>query len=230
MNKFDIHIYGMHSRDEMISKTVLKLGLSYDNVHYDDRPNGGAMLYTAKKAWFAPVGEDVTHRIALADDVEVCDGFLEICKQIIDTHPNDIISLFPSDFVLKTPAIEGIDTPYIETKKLAGCAIIMPVKYINPCFDYIRTIFNDECDDEIGITSFALNSGIRILTTVPSTVQHISNYSLMRNCAFEFRTVYYDKTPIADWQNKKVVKYLFKEWFFSNNGKKRQDNEIIIIS
>lgn len=227
MSKLDIQVYGMHTRDDMIARTVHKLDLSYDNVHYDDRPNGGPMLHTCKKAWLAPIANDVTHRIAIADDVEVCDDFMNICRQIIDTHPDDIVSLFPSDFIHKTPAIENTGTPYIETRKLAGCAIIMPTKYIIPCFNYIKETFNDECDDEIGISSFAIAHNIRIITTVPATVQHISNYSLMRNKPFEFKTFYYNVNPVANWRNKKVVRYMFREWFFSNKGKRRENDGIV---
>ena len=228
MNKIDVQIYGMHVRDDMIANIVDKLELSYDNVHYDDRPNGGPMLYTCKKAWLAPIPNDVTHRVALADDVEVCDGFWDICEQIANTHPDSIISLFPADFIRKTFEIENMDTPYIEAKKLAGCAIIMPVKYIKPCFEYIKTVLNDECDDEIGISSFAINNGVRIITTIPATVQHISNYSLMQQCPFECRTVYYEQNPVANWGNKKVIKYSFKEWFFSNHGKQRATDGTVV--
>jgi hypothetical protein len=40
----------MHSRDAMIKNLQTKLGISDNNIYYDDRPNGGLALYTAKKA------------------------------------------------------------------------------------------------------------------------------------------------------------------------------------
>jgi hypothetical protein len=80
MINFDIHIYGVHERDDMINSTAEKLGLGCKNIHYDDREERGLMMYTAKKAWLAPIPEGITHRIALADDVEVCDNFKEICE------------------------------------------------------------------------------------------------------------------------------------------------------
>lgn len=51
----DIHVYGVHERDNMITTTKTKLNLSDEHIHYDDRPGGGLMMYTAKKAWLAPV-------------------------------------------------------------------------------------------------------------------------------------------------------------------------------
>ena len=90
----DIHIYGVHARDEMIHDTVGKLSIPSENIHYDDRPNGGDLIYTAKKAWLSPVPAGVTQRIVLQDDVQVCDDFLAIAKKIAEAHPKDIISFF----------------------------------------------------------------------------------------------------------------------------------------
>lgn len=228
MSKIDIHVYGMHSRDDMIKDTVDKLGLSYDNVHYDDRPDGGLMMYTAKKAWLASVSDDVTHRVALADDVEVCNGFWEICERIISAHPDAIISLFPFEFMEKTPAIEELNTPYISCSILSGCAVIMPVKYIKPCFDYVKAVFNDNCADDEGIQAWAEHAGIQILTTIPSTVQHIGDISIANKKSPVRRTCYYDANPAAEWDNKDVVRVVKREWFFSNNGKRRT-NEFEVV-
>lgn len=224
MGKIDIHVYGVHERDDMIAATVTKLGLSYDNVHYDDRPERGLMMYTAKKAWLAPIPNGVTHRVALADDVEVCDGFLEICEQIIETHPDAVVSLFPYEFMKRIPAIENADTPYFKCNVLSGCAIIMPVKYIEPCFDYVKAVFDDNCADDEGIQAYAESRGLLMLTTVPATIQHIGDDSVAFPGRFVRRTVYYDVAPKVDWSNPTVMQYVEKEWFFSNHGKRRSDS------
>lgn len=229
MTKIDIHIYGVHERDDMITATVNKLGLGYDNVHYDDRPERGLMIYTAKKAWLAPVPDGITHRVALADDVEVCDGFLEICEQIVATHPDKIISLFPYEFMQRNPLIEGYDTPYFKCNILSGCAIIMPVQYIKPCFDYVKAVFDDICADDEGIQAYAEARGIGMLTTIPATIQHIGDDSIANvGCPIR-RTVYFQKNPIADWSNNTILKYTPREWFFSNHGKKRENDGIVTI-
>lgn len=229
MSKIDIHVYGVHERDAMIDNTVNKLGLSYDNVHYDDRPERGLMMYTAKKAWLAPIPEDVTHRVALADDVEVCDGFWEICEQIVDAHPDKIISLFPYEFMKRNPLIEGYDTPYLKCSILSGCAIIMPVQLIKPCFNYVNAVFEDVCADDEGIQAYAEARGIAMITTVPSTVQHIGDDSIANVGCIIRRTEYYDENPKADWSNKDILNYTKKEWFFSNKGKKRENDGIVTL-
>ena len=225
----DVHVYGVHERDDMISATISKLNLSKDCVHYDDRPGGGLMMYTAKKAWLSSVGEGVTHRVALADDVEVCDGFLDICNEIAEAHPKSIISFFPYEFMKKNPEIENLDTPYLKAHILSGCAIMMPVEYIEPCFAYVKKRFNDICADDEGNQAWADANGVEILTTIPSIIQHIGDDSIANKGCFIRRTVYYDKDPKADFANKKVMEYRLKEWFFSNHGRPRENKGVLTI-
>ena len=219
----DIHVYGMHARDTMIANLVSKLNIPEENIHYDDRPDGGLMIYTAKKAWLAPVAKGVTHRVALADDVEVCDGFREICEKIAATHPNDIISFFPFEFMHHNSDLDMLDTPYLKTMSLFGAAIMMPIKYIEPCFAHIKICYDDRCADDDGIMSYAMLHDIRVLTTIPATVQHIGDVSLITPNAEIRRTIYFDQKANADWTNKKVVMYKRPEWFFSNHGKIRSN-------
>lgn len=219
----DIQVYGMHVRDEMIANLRTKLNLPEENIHYDDRPNGGMVIYTAKKAWLAPVPEGVTHRIALADDVDVCNGFLQIAERIAAARPNDIISFFPYEFRDGNPDLEGIDTPYIQTMSLFGPAIMMPVQHIKPCFDWIEEQFHDNIADDEGIHAYARMMGIRVVTTVPSTVQHIGDESIVTPGMPIRRTVYFSENVAADWDSKKLLRYDRPEWFFSNKGKMRKN-------
>lgn len=224
----DVHIYGVHARESMIRNTKCKLGIPDECIHYDDRPNGGWMIYTAKKAWLAPIPKGFSHRIALADDVEVCDGFMDICKQIAETHPRHIILFFPYEFMSRNPQIEGLDTPYFKAHILSGCGIMMPVEYIEPCFDFIREKFNDECLDDFAIQTWAQAVGVPILTTVPALLQHIGNESIANKGCFIRRTVYYDEHTEANWSSKKIMDYRIREWFFSNKGKQRKEKGVLV--
>ena len=223
----DIHVYGMHVRDDMIKNLKEKLYLADDCIHYDDRPNGGIMIYTAKKAWLAPVQDGITHRVALADDVDVCDDFWNIAEQIAATRSDDIISFFPYEFRDENPDLEVLDTPYVKTISLFGAAIMMPVKYIVPCFNYIKEHFDDNIADDDGIMSWAMNNGIKIITTIPATVQHIGDESIITPGMKIRRTVYYDKNASADWKSKKLMEYQRPEWFFSNHGKIRHNKGVL---
>lgn len=223
----DIQVYGVHARDAMIDNLVTKLDLNRQNVHYDDRPNGGMVLYTAKKAWLAPVPDGATHRIALADDTDVCEGFMDIAAQIAEVHPDDIISFFPLEFMERNPDIEGLDTPYFRAHYLMGAAIMMPVKYLEPCFDWIKKEFDDQIEDDDGIQRWADQAGVRILTTIPATVQHIGDDSILDPGRKIRRTVYFDEHPQADWGSQKVAFYRMSEWFFSNHGKRRKNKGVL---
>ena len=167
MSKIDVQVYGVHDRDEMIANLLNRLNVGYDCVHYDDRLGGGMTIYTAKKAWLAPLQDGQTHRVALADDVEVCKNFWNICEQIADAHPTKIISLFPYEYMNRVPQIEGQSTPYVRANILSGCAIMMPVEYIEPCFEYVKAVFDDNCADDEGIQAWANQRGIPIITTIP---------------------------------------------------------------
>lgn len=217
----DIQVYGVHTRDAMIMQLTAKLSIPLDCVHYDDRPNGGLMIYTAKKAWLAPVPDGVTHRVALADDVDVCDNFADICEQIATAHPEDIISFFPYEFRSYNPALENLPTPYLQTSSLFGAAIMMPVKHIAPCFDHIKRVYDDNCADDDGIMSYVRENDLRVLTTIPATVQHIGDKSLITPNAKIRRTVYFDPMAKANWGCQTVMRYQRPEWFFSNRGKIR---------
>lgn len=216
---FDMHIYGTPSRDNFIIPLSSALDIPPQNIHYDDRPNGGPILYMSKKAWLADIPPDITHRIVFQDDVEVCHNFVDIALQIAANHPKDIISFFPFNFQRSNPKIEGLDTPYFIAATLSCPAVMMPVEYIEPCFHYIDTRFGENVDDDWAIQEWARHAGVRILTTIPAIVQHIGDVSVANKMAPVRRTVYYDSNPQANWDSKKVMNWRVDEWFFSNHGK-----------
>ena len=220
MNKIDIRIFGVHSRESMILATAQKLSLSEDHVHYDDRPNGGSVMYTAKKAWLAEIPDGVTHRVVLSDDVEVCNGFAEICTQMVNAHPDDVITLFPYPFMYRQPGLERLLTPYVLSNTLSGCGIIMPVKYIIPCFEWIDEHYINPQEDDYHIQRWAIANSIQMLTTIPAILQHIGDDSIFNPQAPIRRTDYYEENPIADWNSSIVAVIPVKEWFFYNHGKR----------
>lgn len=225
----DIHIYGIHSRDSMIKVMTAKLDILPSAIHYDDRPNGGSILYTAQKAWLADIPDDVTHRIVFQDDVETCDNFKAVVTQIAETHPKDIIGFFPFNFQDRISQIEGQDTPYFLANPLSACGIMMPVEYIQPCFNYISEHFGEDVDDDYAIQEWARHAGVRVLTTIPALIQHIGDESIANKGAGIRRTVYYQKNPQANWSSKKVLHWRELEWFFSNHGKRRPDKGVLEI-
>ena len=106
---------------------------------------------------------------------------------------------------------------------LSACGIIMPIEYIQPCFNYIKQRYNDTCDDDYGIRDWAIHNGVQIITTIPALVQHLGDDSIANKGSPIRRTVYYKQNPKANWASQKVMQYQIPEWFFSNHGKMRTD-------
>ena len=60
-----------------------------------------------------------------------------------------------------------------------------------------------------------------------SLVQHIGDISIANKGCQVRRTVYYEDRPVANWSCEKILRYVQKEWFFSNHGKKREHGGVV---
>ena len=213
--KLAFKIYGVLQRINIIKSIADQININSNDIYLDDRPNGGDALYTAKKAYLSDTG-DATHLVVFQDDVELCNDFINICEQIIAAHPDKIVSLFPFDYQMYSNQCENIGTPYLSVDIMSGCGVIMPVQYIEPCFDYIKSEFDDKIEDDMGIKKWAEHAGVDIITTIPATIQHIGDRSILNKYRPIQRTYYFEKNPIADWSNQNVWKKpKIKEKFFS---------------
>ena len=176
--KYDIRIMAHPSRKEMVKNILGQLGMSEDIVIYDDRKFGGDAIYTAEKAWKSPFTEnDITHRIILQDDIILADNFLEKCKDIVNTVPDNPISL-SNTFIAGLPEYKYKSCCYFITHEIWGVGIIMPIKYIEPCWNWINSQKGTDnyckCDD-IMIMRYFESQNINAYTTIPCLVQHISD-------------------------------------------------------
>ena len=206
-------IYGMHSRDAMITDLKKQLDIDDSSIYYDDRPNGGLAIYTAKKAWLSPIEIGETHRVVFPDDAMVCDDFCNISEKIVKTHPDAIISLFCWEGRYKNEEFEHLSSPYLESRFVIGCGIIMPVQYIKPCFDWVKETYNDDIADDAAIQYWAENNNIQIITTIPSLVQHLGDDSILTSNAPIRKSAYFSKQPVADWTNNEVLRMPTSECF-----------------
>ena len=66
MSTLDVHIFGVRERKHMLEATAVKLGIDKAHIHYDDRPNGGSVMYTAKKAWLADIPNEITRQYRIS--------------------------------------------------------------------------------------------------------------------------------------------------------------------
>lgn len=203
--KIEYRIYGVRAREECIRRNQSILGIPDSQVIFDDRKKGGDVMYTARKAWMRPCAEDITHLCVMQDDIELCNGFKDILSKIVSARPYDVISLFPWNYQQYNPLLDGLDTPYIYTSQMSGCAIIMPVGYVKPCFSFIYDNYYDKIGDDIGIDRWLESKRKKGITTIPATIQHIGDDSLLCPGCRIRRTIYYSKDPVANWENTEAV-------------------------
>lgn len=195
----DIKIMGCKERKENIERIVDKLFLQQSDVCYDEDRNP---LHTAIKAWNQEFTSDITHRVLLQDDIELCKDFIDICNRIVKTHPDKVIALFPFDTI--NIDFEINETPFYDLKILSGAGIICPTIYIESFVKYANE-FPYKDKDNWTLYYFCKKNNIRMIQTVPALIQHIGDFSLYENLYDETR-----RTPVfsgqkeVDWENKKI--------------------------
>ena len=198
----DIRIMAHPSRRENVRKILSKLSLQENVVIWDDRENGGDAMYTAKKAWTSPVPNGCTHRLVLQDDIEICDNFIDIVEQISIKNTSQIVSLFHCE------KYED-DIRYISTRRLWGCAIMMPVSFIPLCWEYIEHIpekpwCGDNAEtimrhDNDCIALWSIDNSIPVINTFPSLVQHIGDDSLVGIKEKRIAQDFIKSPPLTGW-------------------------------
>lgn len=224
--KIDIQIIGVRARQEMINNTLKALNLSEDIVMYDDRPNGGACLYNAKRVYRKPIPEGVTHRVILADDVQVCNNFVDICTQIVNAHPDALIGLFPFFFMKQSDYADNLKTPYVKSMMAAGMGMIIPVKYIDECVDWIERTLPEDYPEDGAVSTWCRMHNVSIINTVPAVIQHIGDDSILTPGASIRRTVYFTENPVADWTCKNVAPpEPGPETLFANYWRKKRERQ-----
>ena len=198
----------------MIKKTVEKLGLDWNDVVFDDRETGGDAYYTARKAFLSALESGAEHAIILQDDIEVCNNFREIASEIIETHPDKIIALFPCDKWVDGRLAYRRElvgkTPYVRNNwYTTGCGFILPIKYIPKLLEHwdYECKSNPKFTEDSSLFKWALLNRIMILNTVPALVQHLGNESLVSGARAKIRiTKHYKENPIANWKSKTIIK------------------------
>lgn len=195
-DNISVRIFGVPERMEWIERNQSLLRLGAENIFVDYEHSG--CVPTARKAWLKETDKEFV--MVLADDVELCDYFVYCCKAIVSTHPNDIISLFPIQF-LKASSIHipPMQSPYVTTSLLSGCGIIMRTEYVKPCVESWSPTING---DDTNIKRWADQNGIGIITTIPATIQHIGDESVFDKSRSIGRTDFFKKNPLeANWYN-----------------------------
>ena len=212
----DFKIVAVRERQEMAESLRDALGLTGADIVYDDREGGGNPYQPTKEAWLKPHAEGVTHRVVLNEDVQTCEGFKQICEQLALVHPDSAFSLFTMELNGEEydSFVADLQTPYVDAGSvLWGCAIMMPLEIVQDCFQYIDLVYDPETVHEsFGIHDFLRRKNVRIMTTIPGTVQHIGDNSVYDPELPVRRSTRFEENPDTDWTSTEVAKAPAPEW------------------
>lgn len=202
----DIRIMACPKRAENVNKLLQKLDLPEEAVTWDDRPEGGDAMYTARKAWLHPMPENAAHRLVLQDDVDVCENFKEVVEKIVKSHPKRVLSLI--NFLQPSNHPNYNNTPYYRVFNMAGCAIVMPKEIIEPCMQWCDESTDEvlKPHDDLMISKYCREHNQMMVTVIPCIVQHPDDDSLFdKTYAWKRTSLMYDEHADADWKNKSIL-------------------------
>ena len=201
---FNIKIMSVPERINMSQELCKMLNLSIDNICVDVFHNGP--LFNQIQCLQNMVQSNVSHVIILQDDALPCDNFQEICDNIIQSHPNDVIGLFPYDFLDDEVQIDKNSvSPYYDVGKLSGVGVIIPTIYVEHYLKYLKQNgdkFNRQ--DDLALYSFCKENNIQMLQTVPAVVQHIGDQSIFDKKNSIRRSKYFYQDNNIDWLSKEI--------------------------
>lgn len=198
--------YGHPSRKAMMDDLQRSIGLKDSEIFFDDGLGNGYTLYVARKAWLSPKNPDETHRCVMQEDIKVCEDFKEIVQKMCESHPDDVISLYPYEYMNRYPISRFTkDTPYYIAGCISGCGIVMPTKYIDRCFNWLSMEWKNKVHDDLGIKFWCDNANVRYLFTIPSTIQHIGDSSIVSPTSGVRRTIHFIEKPVANWSSQEVI-------------------------
>ena len=202
MSNIDVRVFGVPERMGWIEEKKSILNLPDENIFIDYNHVGCAPM--ARLAWLKETDKPFT--MVLSDDAELCNNFMSYCERVARAHPRAIISLFPFQFVKPVPGSKlPTKSPYVLTKTLSGCGIMMRTEYVKPC---IYSWHPDAKGDDTSIQAWAEKQRIKILTTLPALIQHVGDVSVCDPTRVLGRTPYFDKNPTnVDWDSKYVTSW-----------------------
>ena len=173
----DIHIYACEKRRANAERLAKLLNAE---LHWDtsDLPTPyERYIINCKSAWLAPMPKKLTHRIVLADDADVCEGFKEIAAKCAKAYPRYIWSFVSQG--------EMDNAPYhiMCNHFPMGVAMMIPAEYIKEIFEPWEARPGDADDlakwgrntDETIVERFVIRhrGDIHLLTTNPNIAAHL---------------------------------------------------------
>ena len=189
-----MRIMGVPSRMENILLTKSRFDVPDNLVFIDEKRIG--CVENAKRAWLAE--NDKPFTMVVQDDVEFCDDFFVYANKIAQHYGNAVISFFPYQFIGPNVIARRPKSPYVLSNCVSGVAVMMPTKYVEDCINYWSP---EILGDDTNISRWASDNGIKMITTVPSLVQHLGQISVFSPGRSLGRAYCYRKNPEADFDN-----------------------------
>lgn len=178
----DIRIIASEQRRKNVEKLLKALGKDEKIVHWDtykDPTPYERFLKNCKSAWMQPYTKKTTHRIVLADDVSISEGFMEIAQKCADNFPEAIWSFVST-------RVPEQDVPYqiMASHFPIGAAMMIPVAYINEIFSsWAPTKDWGLNTDETRVERYVLQHNVKLMTTFPNIADHLMGDSILRDGA-----------------------------------------------
>lgn len=162
-------------RLQQVLKCLYQLKLAYSDVALDEKCEKKP-IKTMMKALRMPHDESITHRVIIQDDVELGTYFMENLDFLCNTYPEDVFSLFIC--ADKKLLYETEDKVICRTGGgIWGQAVIIPLKYV-PLIEEMLTRLDERWQhDDIFLQYVFKKNGIRVLTTIPTIVDHLGKTS-----------------------------------------------------
>lgn len=227
--KLGVKISGVEERNFFIVQELKKMGLLQDRetvVQYNGKTRN--ILACFNKALSGFENTDVTHVLVLQDDAELCDDFLQIVQKCCEQFENAVWSLFNSRI---KPDDRKTDSPYIKIRGygMYGVGVIFPMKYYQDFMNWQAECVPEGFEhDDVVIGEYCKQSGIDVMSTIPSLLQHLGGKSSMmgHNCGVVSKVWSGAKTPAEqDWNNLDYNKSSYiGTGYCSNLIKKRENN------
>lgn len=170
IKSFDIRIIARPSRRNNVLKLLSQLNLNEDIIIYSNENEDA--FDVIRRAWLSPMSPNVTHRLVLQDDIIICDNFINIVNDIINTVPDKTLSLFnmvPSSFVRDRKC------NYRQCDCLLNQAIVIPKTIVLNYLDWTDKHYNDTSHNILSLTTYCRRAGIDMYTTIPSLVQYVGD-------------------------------------------------------
>lgn len=208
MIQIQITIQAVPERKEIIEKlqeNLRKWGLessvSYDFEHKGSWWNLRNILQNTKK--------DATHHLVLQDDAVVSDNFKLNILNLIQNHPNNLITLYANRREIKDAYDKGLSIINLKNS-LSGLANIWPVSIIEDFIIYTENKTWTEKQigknfwkhDDCRIQEYVKEKNLIMLATVPCLVEHADGNSIVGNCKGLKRRarVYFQSLEVKEWK------------------------------